>query len=367
MHRFFANWYSLARPEPTSDTLDKRWAGLESYCKGIETKNVFELARLFFGRPVRDESSEEKFRQSFKDADSAFLMKDNSLEVQVLAGAAIVNILDQTPSHVTDATALAVLSANCRGLQSKVVVTDVINYAKDYIDKESTRVRESNNVRSVKGSPPIPPEELTTLRSSLKDGSVANNPDVLVKLIERTATATSDLSRLAADSIAKLSTNLTIQQEETNILWWLFGEHSRDRQIYVGRIDLPGLCLLVGKELADLTILQPGARPAPAFIDRMLRTGRRELPATVTLSEAVESSAREWRRAWMNSSDPTTVGDICPAHFATSKSLETEDARGWVSVFESRTGLDASRPIAPLELAMQTYQEALLIRLSTNE
>ena len=119
MHRFFANWYSLARPEPPSDTLDKRWAGIESYCEGIETKNVFELARLFFARPVRDESSEEKFRQSFKDADSAFLMKDNSLEVQVLAGAAIVNILDQTPSHVTDATALAVLSANCRGLRSE--------------------------------------------------------------------------------------------------------------------------------------------------------------------------------------------------------------------------------------------------------
>src|SRR5829696_6643450 len=149
MHRFFANWYSLARPEPSSDTLDKRWAGIESYCQGIETKDVFEVIRLFFARPVRDESSEEKFRQFFKDTDSAFLMKDNSLEVQVLAAAAIVNILEQNPSVVTDATALAVLSANCRDLRSEVLVTDVIAYAKAYIDKESTRVREINNARSV--------------------------------------------------------------------------------------------------------------------------------------------------------------------------------------------------------------------------
>jgi hypothetical protein len=364
MHRFFANWYALVRPEPSSDLLDKRWAGIETYCGAAKEDHVFELVRLFFSRPVLNESSEEEFRKAFKDADSAFLMKDNDVEVQVLAGSAIANILDQQPSNLTDATALSVLCAHCRNLRSPVLMPDIISYANDYIATESVRVREANALDEIKVATPIKPEELSSLADSLKDNSLPTNPDALVKLIEKMASATVTVSRMAEDSISKLTSNIAVQQEETNILWWLFGEHSRDREIPVGTIDFPGLCLLVGKELADLTTLEPGARPAPAFMNRMLRTGRVNLPESITLAEAVNSSAREWRRAWMNSNDPDTVWDICPAHFAASKSLETEDAGAWVSIFETRTGFDPSRRLAPLDLAMQTYQEALLIRLA---
>lgn len=363
MHKFFANWYRLVMPEPTSDALEKRWAGIEAYCEEIKKDNAFELVRMFFGRPTLQESSEEKFRQTFKDADSAFLMKDNRMEVQVLAGSAIVNILDSTPSDLTDASALAVLCAHCRGLRSEVLITDVITYSRDYVSEESLRVREVDDIGTIVIPTPITREELNALSTSVKEGSLESNPEVLVKLMERLAEATIALSGVN-ETVSRLNRGLAIQQEETNILWWLFAEQSRDREAYVGDIDLPGLCLIVGKELADLTMLQPGARPAPAFVDRMLRTGRVDVPASSTIAAAVNSSSREWRRAWMNASDTTILGDICPVHFATSKSLETEDEAAWVPLLESRTGVDASHAIGLLHLSMQTYQEALLIRLA---
>ncbi|HUS10776.1 MAG TPA: GTPase-associated system all-helical protein GASH [Pyrinomonadaceae bacterium] len=364
MHKFFANWYGLARPEPPSETLNSRWAGIEAYCQGIQKDSAFELVRLFFGLPLHDESSEDTFRQSFKDADTAFFMKDNNLEVQVLAGSAIISILEQVPSHATDATALAVLCADCRSLRAPMIFNDVILYARDYIAKETDRVRQSDVLSTVEITAPIQTQELKALGSALKDGSLQTTPDLLVKLLEKSMTAMVELSRATEKSVSALRSNLENQQEETNILWWLFGEQSRDREKYVGDIDLPGLCLLVGKELADLTILQPGSRPAPAFMDRMLRTGRANLPASTTIAEAVNSSSREWRRAWMNSGDPTTFGDISPVHFATSKSLETEEASAWIPMFESRTGLKAAHAIGPLDLAIQTYQESLLLRLA---
>jgi hypothetical protein len=364
MQRFFANWYALVRPEPSSEILDKRWAGIEKYCGVANEDHVFELVRLFFNRPVLNEASEEEFRTAFRDADSAFLMKNNDVEVQVLAGSAIANILEQKPSNLTDATALSVLCGNCRNLRSSVLIPDIISYATEYVARESVRVREAEALDEIKVAGPTKPEELSSLGASLQDGSLQTNPDALVKLIEKIASATVTVSRMAENSISKLSSNIAIQQEETNILWWLFGEHSRDREIHVGTIDFPALCLIVGKELADLTTLEPGARPAPAFMDRMLRTGRVDLPESISLVEAVNSSAREWRRAWMNSSDPHTVWDICPAHFAASKSLETEDTSAWVPIFESKAGFNASCRLAPLDLAMQTYQEALLIRLA---
>ncbi len=366
MHKFFANWYALAVPEPQSDTLDKRWAGIEAYCKDIAKEKAFELVRLFFCLPVRSDSLEEGFRDAFKNADSAFFMKNNALEVQVLAGSAIVHILDQKPSTITDVTALAVLCADCRNLRSQVLMGDVITYARDYAANESERVRNVDSVTPVERIAATKPEELSALDSSLKDGTLQSNPDALVKLLEKMGSACAEFSRKAENAISALNDNLEIQQEETNILWWLFGERSRDREMHVANIDLPGLCLLVGKELADLTILEPGARPAPAFLDRMLRTGRAEIPPAVTIADAVESSSRDWRRAWMNSSDPTTIGDLCPAHFATSKSLESETAGAWISAFETKTALKASQPLSPLDLAIQTYQEALLVRMANS-
>jgi hypothetical protein len=122
--------------------------------------------------------------------------------------------------------------------------------------------------------------------------------------------------------------------------------------------------LIIGKELADLTTLLPGPTPAVAFLDKMLRTARADLPESTKLLDAVNNSPQEWRSEWIESNDFQIVDDICLVHLAASKSLDAQGTSDWVSAFESNTGLKARKTITPLNLSLQTYEESLLIRIA---
>jgi hypothetical protein len=364
MHKYFANWYSVAKPEPKSEIVDNRWAAIENYTKSVDNPDAFELVRLFYARPVKQSTFIESFRNAFKETDSAFLMRDNDLEIRILAGATIANILDQKPSSKSDATALATVSGAYQSLRPQILLPDIVKYARDYLTKESLRVREIENVPDLSITPPISRDAVKTLKTALGGNSLDSSPESLTSLLEKLSNTVVDLAESVDQSNRTLLDNYKIQQEETNILWWLFGEHSRDQERHIRKVDFPGVCLVIGKELADLTILLPGPRPASAFLDKMLRTAKIDPPESIKLIDAVNSSSREWKTKWIGEKDFHIVDDLCPVHLAASKSLETSKSNDWISAFESATGLKARKTIHPLNLSLQTYEEALLIQIA---
>ena len=100
-------------------------------------------------------------------------------------------------------------------------------------------------------------------------------PQIAARYIKRRTTArVADIG--AADQeedskISRLERELTIVSEETNMLWWLISEYSRDRGaswMTVGPFATP---IIAGKELADLTRVIPGPVAAAAFLDRIIR------------------------------------------------------------------------------------------------
>jgi len=127
-------------------------------------------------------------------------------------------------------------------------------------------------------------------------------------------------------------------------------------------LELPAVCLVVGKELADLTVIIPGPFSGVAFLDRMLHRAEHELRESSTIKEAVNASPRDWRDSWMSKNPIVGVEDLCPIHLAISKSLEFEGENNWLSAFEKAAQIEVGKPISPLKLAMQVYQENLFIQ-----
>lgn len=364
MHRYFANWYGVAKPEPKGDVLENRWTAIESIVGDISNQNAFELVRLFHNRPVKESASVEHFRNAFKEVDPAFLMRDNALEVRVLAGATIAHILDQEPSDILDATALATVCATYQGLRPQILLPDIVQYARDYLVKESIRMREHQNVSTLSVNAPITKDVVKTLKAAITGNTLTDSPEALISLLEKLSNTIVKVVEITDGATSTLSNNSKVQQEETNILWWLFGEHSRDQERHISKVEYPGVCLVIGKELADLTSMLPGPRPAIAFLDKMLRTAKADPPESTKLLDAINNSSREWRSTWIASKDFKVVDDICPVHFAAGKSLETKGQNDWVSAFEGGTGLKARKTIPPLNLSLQTYEESLLIQLA---
>jgi hypothetical protein len=362
VHRDFADWYRIAAIELSGEMLEKRWQAIETFVESLDIPGALELVRLFYARPPKDSSFIETYRAAFKDTDPTFPMRDNDLELRVLAGAAIAHLLETDTAQLADATALGMVCAGYRGLRQDTSIPEIADRARNYLFKRSSSLRASKEVPTFV----IPELEITELLESLKRSCQGNDLATLAEPIippfEKLQSAIRQLAESTENAINCLTDLQQLRREESNILWWLFGEYSRDLNRRMADLGLPAACLVAAKELADLTVVLPGPLAATAFLDKMLRTIKPKLPDSTTLQKAVNASPREWRSRWIRKDDVELIEDLCPVLLAIMKSLETDGPDDWVPAFEKAAGIKVSESILPLDLACQAYEENLLVR-----
>src|SRR5712691_4708654 len=94
MHKFFGEWYRVAEIDPKGDDLPKRWVGVESTVESLDTAKALDVARLFSGSTTVTPEFREQFALTFQKADASFPMRNNELELRILAGATIVHYVE---------------------------------------------------------------------------------------------------------------------------------------------------------------------------------------------------------------------------------------------------------------------------------
>jgi hypothetical protein len=161
----------------------------------------------------------------------------------------------------------------------------------------------------------------------------------------------------------KATRELLLQQEETDILWWLFAEYSNDRKMKMAEVAHPAAAIITGKELGDLTTTLPGPVAAEAFIDKMLQTvAKNRKHKETTVQEAIIATPKDWRAQWIKERNTAPIDDLCSIHFAVERSIETDDADEWMPALERRSGVKGNEAVSPVKLAMQVYKESLLLK-----
>ena len=159
-----------------------------------------------------------------------------------------------------------------------------------------------------------------------------------------------------------MQAELGIVAEETNILWWLFSEHSRDELKRWADYSVPAAALMAGKELADLTRVLPGPPAASAFLDRVIRCANRKPPASISVVDAINGVALDWRQKYTETSIPPELEDIMPISFGIKASTATPENDTWLPGFLRTTGLRQESKLAPELLSLQVFLERLLRR-----
>jgi hypothetical protein len=153
-----------------------------------------------------------------------------------------------------------------------------------------------------------------------------------------------------------------LRQEESDILWWLFGERSRDLDVSFGELKVPAGCLIGAKEIADLTRVLPGSFGVEAYLYKMLRLAHPKLDTSVTLSDTVFACPQEWLKQLVTLQGLDGVADLCPVHLAAQKSVEASGKKtAWHVPFQTASGLKAAMKLTPIDLALQAYRERLFI------
>jgi len=359
MHKYFAEWYRAAGLEPKAEDLEKRWQAVEGFAKEIKLHNALELVRLFYARSPQSVDFAESYIGAFQKADPTFPMRDNAVELRVLSGATVAHIFETTRTTVTDAVALAMVSGFCRGLRQKILNSEIVDSARVYLMKEAVRVRDVDESFDIK----TPDTDLEGLLEALTSAATGNNLTTIREPIkppfDKLAQAISNLSLSVSEMAGRIEEVIKIRREQAEILWWVFGEHSRDLSKPISELPLPFAALVSGKELADLVRVIPGPLASPAFLEKMLGFADPDSSGSASIKDAVNAAPRDWRESLI--ADTCDLEDLCPIHLAVQKSLEFNKPNVWPTHFDKHSELKSRTAIAALDLATQIYDERMLI------
>jgi len=355
MHSDFANWYSTAVPRFDAARLESRWQAVETTAASASGNDPLDLARLFYSRPVSD-AFRERIRQAIRDFDVAYVTIKDDSELAILSGASLVALLGRGGAEASKA-ALAVLTLDLRGQRSGQRLTDILDRCNEYLADEAVRLREVFSE-----APQLESESLSEAIESFKTKASTGDANTAIPYLPPIFDQLLQSFRRITETATPAARLQTAYAEQSDILWWLFGERTSDLRRRFADMQTGEASLAAGFDLAELTKLIPGPQRAPAFLEKMLRSGARELAANTSVSKAVDGCTLKEKERWASQLRADSFADIWPTLYAIRKSVEAGGTGEWVAAYKTGTGLDPDAALQPVELALQVYNEVLLSR-----
>ncbi len=319
MNSYFGDWYRAAGISPEGVPLSERWQGAASF--EVNASEISLLAQVFYQLNPSDSLFPERFRKSINESDGTFPMSGNDRELIVLTGAALDDLMTRGSRDMADLAALCLVCGAAQNIRA-AAVPQIPEIAAKYLSQ-----------RSVERAKPE------------KDGK-----EEALKL---------------APELQKLLLDFPIVSEESNLLWWLISETSRDVNKRWNEMPLGMACVLTGKEIADLTQIIPGPIAARAFLDRAIRSGRKRVAASTSIADIVNETDKKWRGSHFSKPLPNGLQGILPLTHAVVLSVQASDDDAWQSIFKSTTGIAATEKGSPDAMAYQFYLEQLATRSFT--
>jgi hypothetical protein len=333
MHNDFGEWYRLAGIEPDGAILAKRWGVIEGYTPTRD--DVVSLTQLFYRLGKPKETFISAFVKIFHDVDPAFRTRENNHELSVLAGAKLVEIIEKSDISLADLAALSLVSSAAGNLRPAPSVKDIPEIAARHLESRSRdRI------------------------SSFEDDDNTGTRQELFDALTGLGAPHDELAK----ELRQLQRKMDVVTEESNMLWWLFSEFSRDEQERWASFAVPAVALMAGKELADLTVVLPGPIAALAFLDRVIKSAKSKPPATVSVEDAINGVSLEWRQRYADKNCPSELEALLPIGYGVRASLTASENNAWLPAFAQVAGISSTAKIVPNLLAYQVFIECLLCR-----
>lgn len=351
----FAQWYRSLELSTDDAMLKRRRDGVAALLKQATSPDVEALVRVAFRtKQVAAPEHLTKIRQAFKSADDDFPLQGNDRELQLLCAAALTE-LSRKDGDVAATAAVSVSTASACGSRRPELPLDLVRAAESAIGTLSDG-RRSRPALSALKMPEFPKAEFDKAPAKVKAQPDMNAViEALGMVGEATKLANASMWKQFMKGIGLAETFIAVQDEELQMLWWLVGERSWDRDCPFTQLPIEERVLVLSKELAKQTAFLPGPRSVQALLSRASIGGSTE----VTIADCVNACAADWLTdiaSRVMSPSPVTQ----PIHTAIKGRVETGERGAWIGAWAATTGLDATKKHSPLVLATHFYRERLL-------
>ena len=354
MDERFGEWLRDTLADVDDDILKRRWSAVESLASDLDEFAILDLLLHTTICPPQNGESIQKARKAFWEHDNAFRMEGNELELHRLCGAVVIHSLSIADSPQRMRTALACVCLHLGAPQHGFGWPAMCEEAEGVLRSLAISVRSSDaNHRT---PPDIIPQNKTLARFKklINDG---NDQLPINDLHEFLTQSHEDLKQVAADNRAMRSA-LSIQKEETDILWWLMGGCSNDLDRPFHQLHRAVAALVAGKELADHVVHRPGPLSAEAILNRAIqKTEDPDQP--ISLAAALKMLPTAWKKDLAADVDDQAL-PYCPLLAAISYSVSVDDEPTWATLFSKHFPHPPELEVAPAVLALHIYRERTL-------
>lgn len=389
MHKLFADWYRQVDLNISAEGLNTRWGCIEAAVKKLDADAVMQLTRVSFALPKPDGAGADvdgaAVALTFKEADVSFPMKGNDQLLRVLFGVTLAQAIEEKHALATFA-ALAVTAARCGGLVAAPPIEELPTIAEQYLATQGSSRRSS-----ALQDPVVPPKfgkaEITQPGTfDIQDtpnqnhwGQVQQNFQNIKTWVTQVNAAIEALaaanSKTRAETTAAFKANaeraaleerISVLKEESDVLWWLFGEYSLTMNKSWSDGTAGEICIALGRELADLYAFYEPATNTASFLSKALSRSAQARDA-LTVKQLLDSGPAEWRGAVVKSvrDQVQRSGGVSPLHAGLVARVDASSR--WVERLAEVTTLKPDDQLLPLEWALQACREALLLAWMENK
>lgn len=356
MHKDFARWYSAVSLGDDVARRNARWEGICAVVSDAERPTVETLLRLAFGgRAAPAAKVVQTIRQAFKSADETFEMAGNDREMQVLAGAALAVLMEDTEGSEGAAAALSVTTASLGGARKPDLPMDLPALGEIAIGywAEANRKRPTlKNFFSVE----VPQVDFSKAAAKVRE---LQNWDGVAEAFNLAAKGASlsmrTLVQRHAEAVEAIDDFIRVQDEELQMLWWLISQRSENYDCAFDAVPAEAQPFVFARELADATEFLPGPSSVKALLSRAGLKERRKIAVTA----AVNAPRTDWLERVIADADPSPLST--PLHAAIKRQLETGAGTAWVAGWAASSGVDEAHALPGLMLGELFYRERLLL------
>lgn len=355
-------WYRIVNVQPTSETVDRRSAGITRLVKALDDAEDWDsilgttagLVGGFDQGHAADAPHVAQIITSIKAEDSTFPqdLTENALELRTAAAIALGELMARNGDKPADKIAVfvAMLIESGMGIRPQ---PDGKHLARVFTELTGL-ARKILNIAQQHRRKRVP---VATKKVLAFDENVAEPLPALKSLAAAVKAAFKELNQQAA-----------IDREELDILWWLYAATSTTVETALSEL-LPGnAAIACGVEVADLCLLPPLAN-ADAFVRRAMKEVKRS-DTKRTLDKIIADTDRSVWPLLMGHEDESVLGEAYPTLFPLSwlcRRLHASGvAAGWTAEFVAKTGLGVEQSVQPVDLAMQAFRERIAQRQYTS-
>ena len=370
MPQSFPDWYRTADIQIDSESVAKRWSAVAGILDGMTIPMAVSLAKFLIRSEDLPNELNEELITAFQTTDPSFGPLGNANELRVLAGCILCSVFEGRAGEPADAASLA---TRCLTFQfsktHNLPVPATLELARRHIEYRSIELRKRTDL-TLSELPELDlseqVEEVDGVEEDV-DGQIQASFRIAIETLEDRF---QDLVNVMHEFTRHHAKFLAAQDEELNIVWWLFGGSSREENVRFEHLPTASVCIRAAKELADLTSFNIGPSGVRAYLDYLIRASSDgQEPAQIDIESAIGTVETSWRAKWVGDMSQGRLNIVArfkqalPITFALVSCENDSEANSWVGLFDALGCVGSSDPLDTGVVALQFYDELLLTKL----